>query len=122
MDLLIGNNFFQLHPDGGQGRDAVGDLRALQSRYGAGWVIAGSHPLLKTTSSLYTAAAQYIVQIHRCEIVPELLPGFWEGDALGVLPQRCNRCLKCSTCTDPALIHSRKEIRKNWRNWRKIPG
>ena len=107
MDLLIGNNFFQLHTDGGQGRDAVGDLRALQSWViagSAGWVIAGSHPLLKTSSSLYTAAAQYIAQIHRCEIVPELLPGFWEGDALGVLPpKRCNMCLKCSTCRGKVL-------------------
>ena len=46
VDLLIGNNFFQLHPDGGQGRDAVADLKALQSGFGDGWVIAGSYLLL----------------------------------------------------------------------------
>ena len=110
VDLLIGNNFFQLHPDGGQGRDAVGDLKALQSRFGDGWVIAGTHPLLKLASSSLSAATHCIAQINRCEIVPQLLPSFWEGDSLGVLPpKRCNRCMKCSTCTDPALIHSRKD-------------
>jgi hypothetical protein len=110
VDLLIGNNFFKLHPDGGQGRDAAGDLKVLQSRYGDGWVIAGSHPLLKPTAASLTAAALSIVKINKCEIVPEHLPGFWEGDTLGVLPpKRCKRCIGCSNCSDPALIHSRRD-------------
>ena len=110
IDLLIGNNFLQIHPDGGQGQDAVGDLKALHSRFGTGWVIAGSHPLLKLATSSLCSVAHCIAKVNKCEIVPESLPGFWEGDALGVLPpKRCNRCMTCSSCTDPALIHSRKE-------------
>ena len=34
--LLIGNNFLGLHPSGGQGIDAAGNLRALQSDFGCG--------------------------------------------------------------------------------------
>ena len=110
VDLLIGNNFFKLHPDGGQGRDCVGDLKALQSRYGDGWVIAGSHPLLQPAAASLTSAAMSIVRINKCEIVPENLPGFWEGDTLGVLPpKKCKRCIGCSNCSDPALIHSRRD-------------
>ena len=110
VDLLIGNNFFQLHPDGGQGRNAVGDIKVLDSSFGSGWVIAGTHPLLEQVPVQLSTAAHCIAKINRCEVVPELLPGFWEGDSLGVLPpKRCNKCMNCSQCTDPALIHSRKE-------------
>ena len=29
---------------------------------------------------------------------------------MGVLPQkRCGRCLSCTTCSDPGLIHSRRD-------------
>ena len=110
VDLLIGNNFFKLHPDGGQGRDCVGDLKALQSNYAAGWVLAGSHPLLKMSASSLSTAAHFIARVNRVELLPEKLPNFWEGDALGVLPERrCNRCTNCSECSDPALILSRKD-------------
>ena len=120
VDLLIGNNFLGLHPDGGQGRDAVGDLRALQSKFGLGWVIAGTHPLLKSCSSPLTVAAHCIARVNKCQVAPQLLPSFWESDSLGVLPpKKCNKCLSCSNCSDPALILSRKdqeeldELKKN---------
>ena len=110
VDILVGNNFFQLHPDGGQGRDSCGDLKALQSKYGAGWIIAGSHPLLNVSASQLSSAGSCIVKVNRCSIVPESLPSFWDCDALGVQPpKRCDRCKGCKNCSDPALIHSRKE-------------
>ena len=43
-DILMGNSFLGLHPDGGLGRDAVGDMRAYQSQFGMGWVLADTHP------------------------------------------------------------------------------
>ena len=50
INLLIGNNFLSLHPSGGQGRNAVENLRALHSNFGSGWVISGAHKLLKPSS------------------------------------------------------------------------
>ena len=68
VDILVGNNFFQLHPGGGHGRDSCGDLKALQSKYGAGWIIAGSHPLLKVSASQLSSAESCIVKVNRCSI------------------------------------------------------
>ena len=39
IDVLVGLNFNSLHPSGGMGVDAVGNLKALRSRFGTGWVI-----------------------------------------------------------------------------------
>ena len=109
-DILLGNNFLGLHPSGGQGRDAVGDLRAYQSDFGDGWVLAGTHPDLKPGRCSLTSSAYNLARVFKCEIVPELLPSFWEGECMGVLPpKRCGRCLRCTECTDPALIRSRKD-------------
>ena len=87
----------------------MGNLRALLSNFGSGWVIAGAHPLLKPSSSHLTCQAVTMARVNRCEISP-VLPDFWQGECMGVLPQkRCGRCLNCTTCSDPGLIHSRKE-------------
>ena len=110
VDILMGNNFLGLHPEGGLGRDAAGDMRAYQSEFGLGWVLAGTHPLISSGASKLSANAMNLARIFKCEVIPELLPSFWEGDCLGVLPpKRCGRCLRCSQCSDPALIHSRQE-------------
>ena len=110
VDILMGNNFLGLHPDGGLGRDAVGDMRAYQSQFGLGWVLAGTHPDIKPGVVQLSYCAFNISRTFRCEVVPEMLPSFWEGECLGVLPpKRCGRCLRCRQCSDPALIFSRKE-------------
>ena len=110
IDILIGNNFLGLHPSGGQGRDAVGNLRAYQSLFGHGWVVAGTHPDIKPGKCTLSPSAMHLARAFKCEVIPELLPGFWEGDCLGVLPpKRCGKCLRCMECSDPSLIRSRKE-------------
>ena len=87
----------------------MGDLRALQSQFGLGWIIAGTHSLLKAASTP-TLSAACIARVNKCEITPQSSPTFWELDGLGVeAPKRCKKCLNCSSCSDPALIHSRKE-------------
>ena len=75
VDLLIGNNFFNIHPDGGQGINCVGDLRALQSQLGLGWIIAGTHSLLKAASTP-TLSAACITRVNRCEIMSQSSPTF----------------------------------------------
>ena len=110
VDILMGNNFLGLHPNGGTGRDAIDDLVALQSNFGLGWVIAGSHPKLLPGTHLLSPSALHLARINKCVVAPELLPSFWEGECLGVQsPKRCGRCLRCKDCTDPALVHSRKD-------------
>ena len=110
VDILMGNNFLGLHPVGGRGQDVVGDLVAFQSEFGLGWVIAGTHPSLNTTVVELSSSATNLARIYKCLVAPELSPSFWEGECLGVLsPKRCGRCLRCNECTDPALVHSRKD-------------
>ena len=41
IDILVGINYNALHPSGGLGVDSVGNLKALRSRFGCGWVIGG---------------------------------------------------------------------------------
>ena len=67
INLLIGNNFLSLHPSGGQGRNAVGNLRALHSNFGNGWIIAGTHPLLKQSSTKLSGNAESITRVNRVE-------------------------------------------------------
>ena len=110
VDILMGNNFLSLHPSGGTGRDAVDDLVAYQSSFGLGWVIGGTHPFLNVSSSRLISSAAHLARVNRCMVSPELLPSFWEGECLGVQsPRRCGRCLRCKECSDPAIVHSRKD-------------
>ena len=122
IDMLIGVNFFGLHPDGGQGRNSVGNLKMLHSKFSKGWLLGGSHPLLQPTAESLPSAALSIARVCRVEVRPVLsiksdfspkpheMIDFWKSDSLGVNPpRRCGRCMKCPDCNDRALIHSRKE-------------
>ena len=122
IDMLVGLNFFSLHPDGGQGINCVGNLKMLHSKFSKGWLLGGSHPDLLTTSSNLTSSALTVARVCRVEVKPvfgiqsdvnfkpQYSMDFWQADGLGVLPpKRCCRCMKCSDCKDAALIHSRKE-------------
>ena len=76
VDILIGNNFLSLHPSGGQGRDAVGELRAYESLFGQGWVLAGSHTDIKPGRNQLTISTLNMANIKWCEMFPELQPSF----------------------------------------------
>ena len=109
VQLLIGNNFLSLHPSGGQGRNSAGNLRALNSNFGTGWVLTGAHPLLNTSATDLTCQAVTIARVNKCEIIPVLPATFWQAESMGVLPpKKCGKCLQCSNCSDPGLIHSRQ--------------
>ena len=110
VKILIGNNFLSLHPRGGDGQNASGNLRMLESNFGSGWVLAGTHPALSVSCTGLNQVALAVARINRCDMKPVLPTTFWESECMGVLPQkRCGRCLKCSTCSDLGLIRSRKE-------------
>ena len=122
VDLLIGINYFALHPDGGQGLNCVDNLRVLHSNFSKGWLVAGSHPDLKFKSPKWSSSALSVARICRldvrpvidlksgCSNKPQYSKDFWESEMMGVLPpKRCCKCLSCPDCTDNALILSRKD-------------
>ena len=125
IDLLIGLNFNNLFPTGGEGEDCVGNLKALRTRFGTtGWILGGTHPLLYQPETKFSAAA-YQIRVAKMEIIPDLevrkiekevkerfdeikvgklrmekgeAVEFWDSDQLGVEPPR--RCQKCRQCAD----------------------
>ena len=110
LDILVGMNFFGLHPGGGEGINKVDHLRALNSDFGHGWIIAGSHPNLRPAEVNLTAKAVAVAMLCRAEIKPYMEKDFWELDSLGVVPpKRCGKCKNCKYCTDQGLILSCQE-------------
>ena len=112
VTLLIGNNFLSLHPFGGQNENSVGNLRALQSNFGSGWIVCGAHHLLDSSVPVpkLSANAANIVHVNRCEVSPILPTTFWQGESLGVMPKRrCTRCTNCAACSDKGLLLSRQD-------------
>ena len=115
IDLLIGINYNSLRPVGGLGVDSVGNLKALRSRFGCGWLLGGSHKDLQLSSPRFSNQAAS-ARIAKVTVVPEvplvadlqtsssakvtvdplLTPDFWESEQMGVLPPR--KCLKCKQC------------------------
>ena len=135
IDILMGLNFNSLHPCGGSGRYTVGNLRALQSKFGTGWVIGGCHENLKTSPVRLTAEAA-TARVAKVSVIPEfevnkldiyksspafaricidpvLTPEFWESDSMGILPPRkCIRCKQCALkgdCSEGHLVLTLKE-------------
>ena len=125
IDILIGLNFNHLFPTGGEGRNSVGSLKTLSTRFGpTGYILGGTHPDLKPSVPKFSSAAAEI-RVARVEIVPdvkiskidndiqnrldeiksakvkiekELTVEHWESDNLGVEPPR--RCRKCRQCAE----------------------
>ena len=84
-----------LHPSGGEGRNANGKLRVLNSKFGHGWVVAGYHPSFRIPARRY-AAGVTAVTVCKIEIHPQTNLDFWEIDGL---------CVQ----SDPCIIRSREE-------------
>ena len=71
--------------------------------------MAGSHPVIQTSTPKLTSSALSMVKVARVEIKPELTVSLWEAENIGGIPsKRCGGCMQCSECTDTALIHSLK--------------
>ena len=51
IDILMGLNYNSLHPKGGTSKNAIGNMRALKSMFGCGWVVGGCHKDLQTSST-----------------------------------------------------------------------
>ena len=110
LDILVGLNFLGLHPEGGQNKNKVDNLRALKSEFSNGWVIAGSHPNLKPTRIQLSTQAIQMATIKRVEVVPAAYKDFMDIEKLGVeSPKRCQKCKMCKFCSDDGLMLSCQE-------------
>ena len=72
IDLLIGINKLGLHPSGGQGQNTVVDLKMYHSKFGRGWLLGGSSPLIdcQEGDKVLSPAAISIVQIVHIKVCP----------------------------------------------------
>ena len=103
-----------------------GNLRLLKSRFGSGWLLDGSHPLINTGQLLQHQEAydrsHCSVQAYSMNgrssffttAVPQPLNGkgfvFSECEELGVhQPRRCDNCSLCTKCLVRSQELSRKE-------------
>ena len=120
LDILIGVSFFGLHPEGGTGKNKVGNLRALRSEFSTGWVIAGAHPLLPRPVVNFSPLAKLmasqidmhasLLNVSKVEFLPIEFKDFLKSENLGVEPpKRCNRCKNCKFCSDEGITLSCKE-------------
>ena len=125
IDILLGLNFFGLHPHGSS--KSVGNLVAERSLFNeSGWCIGGSHPSLGINSTpqlTHSANLLKMAQIQfrpenliiknslsvaddyleklKCGLLktdPKLDTEYWDRDNLGVEPPR--RCTKCRQCLE----------------------
>ena len=51
IDVLVGLNYFGLHPNGGEGRNCVQNLQSLHSIFYKGWT--GHHPDIEIQTILF---------------------------------------------------------------------
>ena len=127
-DILVGLNYNGLFPSGGNGKNCVGNLKVLGTKFGSGWVIGGSHPNLRGSSPQFSPIASEIriskikldvipkikiARTPRDKVVRELTTEFYESDHLGIEPpRRCDKCRKCANtgvCSEEKHLHSLQE-------------
>ena len=110
IDILMGLNFLGLHPEGGKGKDKVGNLRALTNEFSHGWVIGGSHPKLRPLKAKRNFQVSLMANINKIEIIPPVYKDFLELENLGVEPpKRCQKCKNCKFCSEEGLLLSCQE-------------
>ena len=63
VDILIGLNMNQLQPAGGMGSDKVGELGALWSLFGTGWVIGGHHDTITSGNPEVVSPAAAVLKV-----------------------------------------------------------
>ena len=110
IELLIGMNALGLHPTDLEIRD---NLKFMASKFGSGFMLAGSHPGLSSNSTEFNEDVSYIrlgsipsmvrsvsMDVNAVRVSVKPSHEFFEGDILGVEPPKtCGNCLKCKDCS-----------------------
>ena len=103
IDILIGLNYNALHPSGGTGPDLVGNLKALRSCCGCGWVIGGCHPDLKVSPIKFSSLAAS-ARIARLSVIPEVNVSPLHVDRNIFYDSSCSHVASFrKVCIDPVL-------------------
>ena len=118
VGLLLGQDNVTLLPWGGDGPNLVGNLRVMNTRFGSGFVLGGSHRDIPQAGVRYTEEAKRLCSARftkkisggkTCNLVKSL-PTFLEAEELGtVVPRRCERCVGCQRCAFQTQEVNRKE-------------
>ena len=101
----------------------MGDLRALTSGFGAGWLVAGTHPNLRGAEGRLSEGARELAMVAHVKVngeeevmvchaatKPGALGEFMEAEEMGVPPRkRCSRCRACAGCSEEGVVRSRVE-------------
>ena len=120
VDILIGVNYAHLHP---VPKDVVGDMRLLESRFGSGIVIDGSHPRVKCMPIRINHLAHKFGQARQEEVryandatrvnhirMKKPKSNFLELEELGTAPpKRCPSHVNCQKCSHQALAMTQRE-------------
>ena len=122
VDILVGIDKLSLHPKQVLN---VGDLGLFQSLFGTGWILAGTDKDLRSSAVAFDTKAhnlRHAVLADDCgfsssEVINFIrnqessLSKFIEAETMGTIqPRRCNNCLGCTSCSNKAVEHSRKEL------------
>ena len=122
--ILIGQDHAALLASGGRGKDVVGNLRAMRTKLGSGWVLGGWCPQIQgpntpavpggaaTTSVANTLRQSRIVAGPKR--VNLLRLDKWDElqDLSCQLPRRCTRCKSCHACRHEAQDVTASEQRE----------
>ena len=126
IDMLIGSMYKNLHPYNGNESSTIGRLCLLQSHFGCGFVLAGTHAEIKVEENTLCRTAKVLVDVPtvseeeaNSELGPAVLscnhsiakmhiPEFFESEELGIrAPKSCKRCKGCKDCSFRAEMISR---------------
>ena len=116
--ILLGQDQAALLANGGRGLDVVGNLRAMRTELGTGWVLGGWSPRIQGNSVLISSSANLLRQsrlMSRPVRVNVLRTnGEWPDlDEISCqLPRRCTRCKTCQACRHEAQENTAQEQRE----------
>ena len=116
VGMLIGQNHVALLPTGGEGVNCCGNLRVMNTKFGSGVVLGGSHPSFTAEGVHYTEEARKICYARRVRgrqmnfLRKEPYPAFLEAEELATeIPRRCDRCAGCTKCSYESQELNKKE-------------
>ena len=116
VGMLIGQNHVALLPTGGAGVNCSGNLRVMDTIFGSGVVLGGSHPSLAAEGVQYTEEARTFCCARKIRgsqmnfLRKEPYLAFLEAEELATeIPRRCDRCAGCKRCSFESQELNKKE-------------
>ena len=128
IEILIGSMFRNIQPYGGEESFTRGRLRLVQSIFGCGYILTGTHPSISVVENLVTPYAKTLatgaslsrdntngavrqIPAMSCNKATAMLklPEFFEAEEIGVAPARsCRKCRGCQECSYRGVMVSRE--------------